>query len=571
MKYFALIFFVLIQLPSQGQNFQVPSEMEFAGMKLKLSESVKRALKADVDLITKNSKYFQVKVDRANTYFPMVEKIFKEQGFPEDFKYLALQESSLIPDAISSSNAVGYWQFKKSTAEEVGMRVDNMVDERMNIATSSRGAAAYLKKHNFFLNNWVYALLSYNLGLGGVKSHVKDKYRGVSVMVIDEDMHWYVIRFLAHKLAYENAVGRSSAITLLEEKSSAGKSIEDFAHEKKIDTELLKSYNKWLLVKSAPSDREYSFILPVDSARKNSFVAQETKVKIKENPHEIKIKIESQAKGRNYQDITSAKSELEKLGKDVPMFVRINKIMAILAVQGDDVAKLALRAGIKIEDFLQYNDLRKFDQITPGYFYYLQPKKSKALVLKHTVQQGEDVAVISQKYGIRQSAIRKKNRMDKREALVPGRILWLRLKRPQNCPIEIAEISEQKVIMPEKKVIKEPVDTSSKHTIKTSPGTSGKIYIVKSGETLYSISKIYNVSTDSLKKWNHLSDNNLKPGQELIVKPEETSGIIHKVQLGETMYRISKMYGVSVSDIKILNGKKDESLEIGEELIIKKE
>ena len=75
--------------------------------------------------------------------------ILKENGIPDDFKYLAIQESGFISDAVSSSNAVGFWQFKKLTADEVGLRVDRKIDERQNIVTSSRGAAKYLQKNNF--------------------------------------------------------------------------------------------------------------------------------------------------------------------------------------------------------------------------------------------------------------------------------------------------------------------------------------------------------------------------------------------------------------------------------------
>ncbi|MFL5730154.1 MAG: transglycosylase SLT domain-containing protein, partial [Cytophagaceae bacterium] len=420
MNYFALVFFLVAPWLCKAQ-VQIPAEMDFAGIRLKLSEPVRRALKADVELITKNAKYFQVKVERADIYFPMIEKIFREEGFPEDFKYLALQESSLVADAVSSSNAVGYWQFKKETAQEVGLRVDNVVDERRNIAASSRGAMAYLKKNNVILNNWIYALLSYNLGLGGVKSHVKEKYRNATIMPIDEDMHWYVIRFLAHKLAYEHAIGKKRpAVVLLEEKSRAGNSLSQLAQERKIDQNLLTSYNLWLFAGHAPTDRKYSFILPVDSGRQVAVLEEPVKeVKIKENHHEVKVKTETQAKPKikNYQDIAAAKTELEKIGSDVPLLVTINKVRAIQAVKGDDVSRLALRAGIRTVDFLFYNDLRKFDPIVPGAFYYLQPKKNKALVLKHTVEPGEDMASISQKYGIKQNAIRKKNRMDKRESL----------------------------------------------------------------------------------------------------------------------------------------------------------
>ena len=56
-----------------------------------------------------------------------------------------MQESALISDAVSVSNAVGFWQFKDFTAIEMGLRVDKEVDERMNIVAASRGAARYIK------------------------------------------------------------------------------------------------------------------------------------------------------------------------------------------------------------------------------------------------------------------------------------------------------------------------------------------------------------------------------------------------------------------------------------------
>ena len=71
-----------------------------------------------------------MKIDRMLLYFPIIERIFKEEGVPEDFETLAIQESGLISDAVSSADAVGFWQFKDFTAQEVGLRVDKRIDER---------------------------------------------------------------------------------------------------------------------------------------------------------------------------------------------------------------------------------------------------------------------------------------------------------------------------------------------------------------------------------------------------------------------------------------------------------
>ena len=151
-----LICLITISGNSYGQTFEkkvVPDEIDFAGMKLILTAGAKRLIQADVNMIYANPKYLQQKIDRANLYFPIIERVFHEENFPEEFKYLALQESSLLQDAISSSNAVGFWQFKKESAVEVGLRVDGEVDERMHIVYASRGASKYLKKNNTALNN----------------------------------------------------------------------------------------------------------------------------------------------------------------------------------------------------------------------------------------------------------------------------------------------------------------------------------------------------------------------------------------------------------------------------------
>ena len=47
------------------------------------------------------------------------------------------------------------------------LRIDRIVDERMNIVSSSRAAATYLKDHNKYFDNWAYALIAYQRGRGG--------------------------------------------------------------------------------------------------------------------------------------------------------------------------------------------------------------------------------------------------------------------------------------------------------------------------------------------------------------------------------------------------------------------
>ena len=117
----ALIVF-LFPVLAFGQSPQVPAKMKFADLDLKITEPARREIQADVDALTASKRYFMPKVERAAMYMPIVERVFKEEGLPDDFKYLAIQESAFISDAVSTSNAVGFWQFKKPSAQEVGTK-----------------------------------------------------------------------------------------------------------------------------------------------------------------------------------------------------------------------------------------------------------------------------------------------------------------------------------------------------------------------------------------------------------------------------------------------------------------
>jgi membrane-bound lytic murein transglycosylase D len=101
-----------------AQSIEVPHKLRFADMTLTIRDDARREIQKDVDALTKYPKSFNIKVERARTFFPVIEKIFAEENVPDDFKYLVIQESALISDAVSVSNAVGYWQFKDFTAIE---------------------------------------------------------------------------------------------------------------------------------------------------------------------------------------------------------------------------------------------------------------------------------------------------------------------------------------------------------------------------------------------------------------------------------------------------------------------
>ncbi|MBC8109688.1 MAG: lytic transglycosylase domain-containing protein, partial [Verrucomicrobia bacterium] len=242
--------------------------MEFAGLKLVIDDYARAKIQADVQRLVKSEQHYNILRERVYRFFPLMEKILVEENIPDDFKFLAVQESALLADAVSTSNAVGYWQFKKATALEMGLLINDAVDERKNIVSATRAASKYLKRNNYFAKNWIHTLLSYNLGLTGVRERIKDKEIGAAEMEIDGNTHWYVLRCLAHKLVFLEAMKfrPGSTLALLVHQQANGRTLTEVAQEMNVPLETMKLYNKWLIVNRVPDDKTYSVIIPVDYA-----------------------------------------------------------------------------------------------------------------------------------------------------------------------------------------------------------------------------------------------------------------------------------------------------------------
>jgi len=115
------------------------------------------------------SQHLQVMIAKGQPYFIMVEKIFRENGIPEEMKYLAVIESSFNTNARSRVGAVGAWQFMSGTARIFGLSVGKKVDERKDFYKSTVAAAKFLNELYDQFGDWLLVVAAYNCGAGGVK------------------------------------------------------------------------------------------------------------------------------------------------------------------------------------------------------------------------------------------------------------------------------------------------------------------------------------------------------------------------------------------------------------------
>ncbi len=122
---------------------------------------------------TTGKRSFSTWLERSQRYVPRIQAVFKEKGLPTDLAYLAMIESGFSPRAVSSAQAVGYWQFIEPTAKRYGLRVNWWLDERRDIHKSTHAAAKYLSDMNKMFNNWYLSAAGYNTGEARIQRLIK--------------------------------------------------------------------------------------------------------------------------------------------------------------------------------------------------------------------------------------------------------------------------------------------------------------------------------------------------------------------------------------------------------------
>lgn len=161
---------------------------------------------------------------------------------------------------------------------------------------------------------------------------------------------------------------------------------------------------------------------------------------------------------------------------------------------------------------------------------------------KHTVQQGETLFSIAQQYNVEVQQLRTWNGLQDNELTV-GQSIIVKKGTPENA---------------------------TTHTVEPK-------------ETLFSISKQYNVSITELKTWNNLSNNNLEVGQQLTIYPSESSGqqqtsivvdsetqenTYYTVKNGDSLYRIAQQHDMTVDQLKNLNDLSSNTIRVGQRLTV---
>jgi membrane-bound lytic murein transglycosylase D len=149
--------------------------------------------------------YFERYLERSTRYVPVMKKILKDNGVPEDLIYIAMIESGFSAKIKSRAKAVGFWQFIGATGKHYGLKVNNLVDERYDPVKSTEAAAKYFKGLYNLFYNWFLAIASYNVGENRIKTVVmknftRDFWELARRKQLPAETQQYIPKFLAARL-----------------------------------------------------------------------------------------------------------------------------------------------------------------------------------------------------------------------------------------------------------------------------------------------------------------------------------------------------------------------------------
>ena len=193
--------------------------------------------------------------------------------------------------------------------------------------------------------------------------------------------------------------------------------------------------------------------------------------------------------------------------------------------KGDSLWKIATSYGISVDELKKANNLTS-NNLDIGQLLFIPSEQKEETGIVYVVKAGDSLWKIANSYGISVSE----------------------LKSANNLISDLLSIGQQ---------LKIP-----------SGGVTSTIYVVKAGDSLWKIANSYGISVSELKSANNLTSDVLSIGQQLKIPSGGVSGIIYVVKAGDSLWKISNNYGVSVDSIKKLNNLTSNLLSIGQQLKI---
>jgi membrane-bound lytic murein transglycosylase D len=252
----------------------MPDSLEFCGEPVPLKDfDVHERIDREFLVNTYWHSAMLLYIKRANRWFPIIEPILKENGIPDDFKYMAVAESGLT-NVVSPDGASGFWQLMEAAAKKYNLEINDEVDERYNVEKATQAACDYLKEARTKFQNWTLTAASYNNGLNGIEKQIgRQKTRNYYNLYLNEETYRFVARIVTIKEIFKDShkygfyFSENDLYPRIEtfpvKVNYTITDLVEFAREHNINYKVLKIFNPWLRDNFLKNKSKKTYILQI--------------------------------------------------------------------------------------------------------------------------------------------------------------------------------------------------------------------------------------------------------------------------------------------------------------------
>ena len=450
------------------------------------------ALARELEYFAKHPDYVERVLTRARPYLYYIAEQLEARGMPTDLALLPIVESAFDPFAYSHGRAAGLWQIIPGTATRLGVTQSWWFDGRRDIVQSTRGALDYLEKlHEMFDGDWLLAVAGYNSGEGhvaralkraeaagrpgdfwSIRSHLPRETRtyvprllAIRDLIANAEEHGISLPEVPNE-PYLAVVETGGQIDMALAAELAGLSTDELY-------QLNPGVNRW----ATDPDGPHQMVVPIERAElfAAAVAALPAEQRVSWSRHRIK-------RGETLIAIANAYSTTPAVLREV------NGLRGNLIRAGDYL--MIPHARESVDDYSLSADARLASTVS-------RERAGERIV--HRVRRGDSLWSISQRYNVNVRALASWNGMAPGDTLAVGRelVVWVgENAAPIRTTASLAAVG--------------PLGQNQTRQVN---------YVVRSGDSLYSIAQRFRVTVPQLLEWNDAlsASQYLHPGDRLIV------------------------------------------------------
>lgn len=511
---------------------------------------------------SKRPDYLQRMANRSQKYLYHIIEEVTARGMPTEIALLPFVESAFVTNAKSRVKAAGLWQFMPATGKHYELDQTMWRDERYDVLQSTSAALTYLQRLHDEFNDWPLAFAAYNWGEGNVRRAIKrNQSLGLptdymSLKMPAETRNYYPkLQAIKNIVQNPNDYGvklptiynepffvqifKDQDIDVKRAANLAGMSHEEFST-------LNPSFNRPVIVAS----HNHSMLMPTDKLDQfiENLIAYRTSGKPLSSWTTYRVKPED-----------TVASIARKAHMTETALREANQIPAGRRIKPGSLVLVSKASGLgNAEDISS-------DTIDASFALAQDYRR-----VTYRVRRGDNMRSVARRLGVSPATIMKSNGLRSQ-----------RLRVGQTLRVNVPIVTRQ-------------TTSSRPSTARSTPNTpvaSTKFYVVRKGDTLYSIANRYGISASALRNANNISGNNISVGQRLTINASGTPTKRHvvleevpaklqkqvnkrplankatyKVRKGDTLFSIASSANMSVNQLKKLNGIRNNNLKVGQTL-----